>query len=641
MVDHRARHIEHGDPNTEYIRRNPDTEARKRQTMTSTPTRRTLAARRLVSALALGAASAIVLAGCTPEQVTGAGPAQDGCTSVVVATSSEKVNLMEELGAEFKKSSEHQSLATCATIRPVNVASGKAAQYLSDSTKEWALGPEAAPVVWSPASTVWTDRVASIAGEKVVAGAESFAKTPVVFGIPKSMAKALGYPGKKLGLKDVEKLIADPTGWGAVGKPMWGSFKIAKTNPNSSTTGMSMLLMQSYAASGKTKGLTVADVQKSEAFSKVFESGAIHYGDTTGKVLQNLADKTSGTGSSYVSAIALEETSLYNYNIGNPDSHTVQPGEQLTPPAEKLVAVYPSEGSLWSDNPAVVLDAAWVTPEQKQAGAAFVKFLHTAEAQQTLPKYGFRPLDESVDVSRYLNAQVGIDPALPAVTLEQPDPEVVSAAIDQWASIRKPSAILQLIDISGSMDESIGDGRTRLDGAIQGSTATLGQVRPADEIGVWAFTTDISSEIDGSVVEGIGVVRPFGPLRGDKEQLKSDVADLANSQRNGTPLYDAIAKAYDYMKAHAETGRINAIVVLSDGEDTDSQTQLDSLIQRINADGKEGGNSKPVRIFAIAYSNSADVESLQKLARASGGQVFDATDPSKITETFQSVMNNF
>jgi Ca-activated chloride channel family protein len=95
------------------------------------------------------------------------------------------------------------------------------------------------------------------------------------------------------------------------------------------------------------------------------------------------------------------------------------------------------------------------------------------------------------------------------------------------------------------------------------------------------------------------------------------------------------------MKGHAETGRINAIVVLSDGEDTDSVIRLESLIQKINADQKEGGNNKPVRIFAIAYSEGADIESLEKLARASGGQVFNASDPTKITETFQSVMNNF
>ncbi|SNT09755.1 Ca-activated chloride channel family protein [Micrococcales bacterium KH10] len=592
---------------------------------------------------AVAAVGALTIAGCSAEVITD-DPVivDDGCTSVIVATSSEKVNLMEELGEVFKESPEHEALAQCATVVPVNVASGKAAKYLSESTKEWALGGEVAPSVWSPASTVWTDRVASIAGEQVVAGAKSFTKTPIVFGMPESMAKALGYPGTDISIAQIHDLVADPGGWGAVGKSIWGSFKIAKTNPNTSTTGLSTLLMQAYAAAGKTDDLTTGDVAGAEEFSRVFESGAIHYGDTTGKVLQNLADgQTGGGGSSYVSAIALEETSLYNYNLGNPDSHTVQPGEVLTPPAEKLVAIYPSEGSMWSDNPAVVLNAAWVEPEQKTAADAFVAFLHTQAAQSLLPEYGFRPLDSGVDASKTLNDSVGIDVSQPKTTLPQPAPEVVSAVIEQWTQIRKPSAILQLIDISGSMDEGIGGGQTRLDGAIAGSTTTLGDVRPTDEIGVWAFTTGISDEIDGNLVDGIAVVRPFSELAGDKEALRSDIEDLAYARRAGTPLYDALNTAYDYMKGHAESGRINAIVVLSDGEDTDSRTQLDSLIQKINADQKEGGNDKPVRIFAIAYSDSADVDALSNLARASGGQVFDATDPTQIAETFQSVMNNF
>ena len=48
----------------------------------------------------------------------------------------------------------------------------------------------------------------------------------------------------------------------------------------------------------------------------------------------------------------------------------VQPGETLTPPAEKLVAIYPSEGSMWSDNPAVVLNADVATVAAGGLGAA-------------------------------------------------------------------------------------------------------------------------------------------------------------------------------------------------------------------------------------------------------------------------------
>jgi Ca-activated chloride channel family protein len=588
-------------------------------------------------------AAALVLAACTSSGGQTSNLSKlpdDGCTAVVVATSSEKVNLMEDLGRAFKQSPEHKALATCASVVPINVSSGTGAQILAADPTSWPLKDQNYwPTIWSPASTVWTDRVVAAGGEHLVAGAESFARTPVVFAVPQTMATALGYPAKPIGLPEIEKLISDPEGWGSVGKPLWGSFKIAKTNPNTSTTGLSVILMQSYAASKKAKHLTVADVQKSAAFSRVFESGAIHYGDTTGKVLQTLynATQNGAKGSGYVSAVAVEEASLFNYNLGNPDSHTVQPGEKLTPPKEKLVAVYPSGGSMWSDNPAVVLGAPWVTPAKQAAGQAFLKFLKTRPAQELLPKYGFRPLDTSVDVSQYLNAEVGIDPAKPTIALPEPSADVVSAAIDQWADIRKPSAILELIDISGSMDEAAGDGRSKLDGAIDGAQSTLGNFRRTDEIGLWAFTTGIKSDHGANVVP----VREFAPLGGDRETMKSSVADLRHTGHGGTPLYDAVATAYDDMVKHAETGRINAIVVLSDGQDTDSDLSLDSLLIKIGSSAKEGTAASPVRIFTIAYGKSADTGSLGRISKASGGQLFDATDPTRIDAVFASVINNF
>ncbi|MDR0626785.1 MAG: substrate-binding and VWA domain-containing protein [Bifidobacteriaceae bacterium] len=601
-----------------------------------------------VMTLATVACLALFTVACVPPDDNVEDPAadgsiiaDDGCTALVVATSSEKVNLMDEIGAAFKASPEAGALDGCVSIYPINVSSGKAAEILSERPSEWPEGDESSwPSIWSPASTVWTDRVASLAGAGFVDGAESFTHTPIVFGMPESMARAMGWPGAEIGLKDFEALIAGD-GWSSLGKPLWGAFKISKTNPNTSTTGLSTILMQSYAAAGKTTDLTVDDVSAAEEFSRTFESAAIHYGDTTGKVLMNLAESMTGSGSSYVSAIALEETSLFNYNIGNPDSHTVQPGEQLVPPAEKLVAVYPSEGSLWSDNPAVLLGAKWVTADQKKAGEAFLEFLHSDTVQRILPKYGFRPLSETVDVTAELNASVGIDPAKPAVTLDKPDPQVVTAALDQWTLIRKPSAVLELIDISGSMDEDAGNGQTRLELAVDAARSTIDNFRPTDEIGAWAFTTGLSASIDGQPVEYLAPVRDFGPLGSDKETLRSSISDLLYSSRKGTPLYDAIGFAYDYLKQRAESGRINAIVVLSDGEDTDSTTSIEALIQKINADTDEGGNDQPVRIFAIAYGGAADLGALEQLARASGGQVFDATDATKVGDVLRSVMNNF
>jgi Ca-activated chloride channel family protein len=315
----------------------------------------------------------------------------------------------------------------------------------------------------------------------------------------------------------------------------------------------------------------------------------------------------------------------------------VQPGEKLTPPKEKLVAIYPSGGSMWSDNPAVILGAPWATPAKHAAGQAFLKFLKTRPAQELLPKYGFRPLDTSVDVSQYLNAEVGIDPAKPTITLPEPSADVVSAAIDQWADIRKPSAILELIDISGSMDEAAGDGRSQVGRRDRRRPVDAGQLPPHRRDRAVGLHDGYKSDHGANVVP----VREFAPLGGDRETIKSSVADLRYTSRGGTPLYDAVATAYDYMVQHAETGRINAIVVLSDGQDTDSDLSLDSLLIKIGSSAKEGTAASPVRIFTIAYGESADTESLGRISKASGGQLFDASDPTKVGAVFASVINNF
>jgi Ca-activated chloride channel family protein len=568
--------------------------------------------------------------------------ADDGCTHLVAAVSSEKVNLFTELAEAFVDSPEAAALETCARVIPVDVTSGDATRYLSaggdwpttDDRERW-------PSIWSPASMVWVDRVAAAASPALVAGAESFTHTPVVLAMPESMAAALGWPGEQISLGRVAELCADGRGWGAVdpGKAVWGQFRIAKTNPNTSTTGLAMLLMQAYAAAGKTADLTEADVAEAAEFSRSLENCVIHYGDTTGKVLQRLYDEaqTGSGGSTYVSAVALEETSLLNYNQGNPTSKVIEPGEQLTAPREKLVAIYPQGGSLWSDNPIVALGASWVTATQREAAAAFVAFAQTRTAQEILPKYGFRPLDTSTPLGSLFTAEYGVTAEGPATSLPQPPVATVSAALDQWVQIRKPSSVLELIDISGSMEEPTADGRTKMDGAIEGAQNTLEHFRGTDEVGVWVFTTYLSDDRSQVTLE----LRPVEALGSDRETLAVSLGDLRRAAKAGTPLYDAVASAFDYMSERAQPGRINAIVLLSDGIDTDSTMSLDSLVAKLNSANREGGDDAPVRVFAIAYGGDADQAALGRIAQASGGQVFDASNPARIDLVFSSVINNF
>ncbi len=418
------------------------------------------------------------------------------CTPIQAAVSSEKVGLMARLSSLFQDSPEGKGLAHCAAVVPTNVASGEAAGLLGagwpkDSTDK----PQ--PVIWSPASTSWVTQVAGRLGSDSLGESASIARSPLVIAMPEQMARQLGWPSKPVDLRALHDLCLDPKGWGRFGaaQSTWGRFKLGKTNPETSTSGQNMLLMQDYAAVNKQKDLTVDDITAGADFSRELESCVIHYGDTTGNVLQRVYDlDQEGKPLDYVSAVAVEETSVINYNMGNPSSGVVKDGTQLTAPRKKLVAVYPSGGSLQSDNPLVVLNtrvAPWASAEQRTAAQAFLKFAQSPAAQSVLGDFGFRPADPAAAPGGKVTADYGVDPKQPTTLLPQPSPEVTAAAKQQWNSYRKPSSVLELLDVSGSMGQPVSTGGpSRIDAAIASASATLGHFRPTDNVGVQVFTTD-------------------------------------------------------------------------------------------------------------------------------------------------------
>ncbi len=115
-----------------------------------------------------------------------------------------------------------------------------------------------------------------------------------------------------------------------------------------------------------------------KAFSQSVESAVVHYGDTTLTFLNNMYKADArGTALTYASAVAVEEKSVIDYNTGNPDG-ILDPGEVPRPPRIPLVSIYPKEGTLFSDNPLFILDAPWVTDEQKQGAALFQRLRDAA-----------------------------------------------------------------------------------------------------------------------------------------------------------------------------------------------------------------------------------------------------------------------
>jgi VWFA-related protein len=175
--------------------------------------------------------------------------------------------------------------------------------------------------------------------------------------------------------------------------------------------------------------------------------------------------------------------------------------------------------------------------------------------------------------------------------------------------------------------------------------------------------TSVSMEPRLAVAQGaaIGFVKRLGPndlaqvlsfdsttkilieFTQDKDALERAIRRTEAS--GSTSLYNALYTSLrGLVQLREERGpdiRRQAIVLLSDGQDTDSETSLDSLVAKIGQSAREGGDDAPVRIFAIAYGEGADTAALQRIAEATGGQWFDASDAAKIDLVFASVINNF
>lgn len=568
------------------------------------------------------------------------------CLVVDLSVSPEKIDLLTDLARTFNASEEAEVDGECVFVRPQSKSSGLGATLLTEGWDEEAEGPR--PVVWSPASSAWgaiLDQRLAEQGESPIAGEGTpFMLTPLVIAMPQPMAEALGWPDEPIGYADILELSTSSEGWAAFGHPEWGPFRLGKTNPNFSTSGLSALIAQSYAATGKTEGLTTEDLAQQDVidFATGVESAVVHYGDTTLTFLNNLyrADQR-GNSLSYASAVAVEEKSVIDYNRGNPDG-VLQPGEEPRPPRVPLVAIYPEEGTLYSDNPFFLLDAEWVSADEAEGALLFSEFVQEAENQERVLDYGFRPGNPEVAIGDPVSAENGVDPDQPQTLLEVPEPPVMIELLDRWDEQRKPARVQLVIDISGSMGDAAGDDPvpTKLDLAIEAAVNALDLFADRDVVGLRVFSTEIGPDGTDEVVD---LVAP-GPMTQDhRADLQEAISGLFPT--NGTPLYTATQQAYDDAVDGYDPASINAVVLLSDGvnddgDATDDDDQLDELLATLS-EGSEGQRAEPVRVFPISYGADADLNTLQEIAEASNAALYNASDPATIDRVLAAVISNF
>lgn len=546
------------------------------------------------------------------------------CVPVDVAASPDTASLLGDAASHFN-GSPAASLpnGACAFVQVETVDSPVALrELLADWPDAEQLGP--APAAWVPGSTMWGEllnaRLAEQHLKPMAPNGTPFARSPLVVAMPAPMAHALGYPHRPVSWNDLERLARDPRGWGEYGHSEWGRFRMGKGSPNFSTTGLD-----------QTVALDASPVTNT---APALEQSVIYYADSPAiyfDTWQRLATKSPASALTYLSAAVTNERSVLAYNTGHAQGD-VELDVNAKAPTFPLVAVYPKDGAIESDNPIIALQASWSTADARAGVRLFTKFALQSATQTKVAAAGFRPARGAIRAN-LLTPTNGVDPAPHSNSVAPASPVSVEHALVRWQADRKRARVLFLFDVSGSMgdpaDATKPHGLTKLELAQQVLTSALAQLSPDDDIGLRIFT----SKLTHSPSPDWRDVVPMGPLATRRSALVSAIAGLTPQQ--SSPLYTATHDAFDAVARHFDPQKINAVVVLTDGYNEESHNNNQgALLSHLETNPN-------VHVFTITYSNDADRATLRLISQETNARNYDARDTNDLPDVLPRVLANF
>jgi Ca-activated chloride channel homolog len=566
------------------------------------------------------------------------------CVGLTVVSSPDKADLMQQLAASYV-GTRPTANGRCVQVNIAVKESAPAAIAL-DGWNTAVDGPR--PDVWSPSSTGWVrlmqaQRAADHLPDIVPPELPKVATTPLVLAMPKPVAEGLGWPRKQLTW--IEALGLALRGWGSVGKPQLGAFRMGGTDAFVSTAGLSSLIGSSYAAvqyvthRPAPPNLTVLRNEQVQRTLLGFDRAVKERAVSTAALLTKLRQaeqRDPRLVPRVMSALIVEEKSVLDYNQGRLGA---APGSaaQESPPQVPLVATYPPDGTVLSDHPYVVLNTPWVDDAKRVAAGGFLQFLQSDQAQAAFQQAGFRNhKGEAGAIATSENGLLGDQKLKPLPT---PEPTVLGALVKAYSQNRKKGNLLSLIDVSGSMKELVpGTNSSRMDLAKQAALGAIPLLSDEGNFGQWIFSTDLEGTRDYRQLIPLG---PMGAEMGNGKTRRDNTLGLVSTLQatNGdTGLYDTTLAAVTYMQKQFKPDRLNVVVLITDGRNDNPAGGLilGQLLQRLRAQ-----RERVIHIVAIGYGPEADQAVLRQIASASQGVAIEVRDPRDIQRAFIQALQRF
>jgi len=466
----------------------------------------------------------------------------------------------------------------------------------------------------SPDSSLWLDRLeqAWAAGidqaqegdsaipldQRRIGPRQRYAVSPIVLAAWEDVARRLGWPDNPVSWQDIQQRARqDP------------DFKWSHANTRHAS-GLLAVLAEFYAAAGITRGLTVEAATAPDVLEYVqsVEGTVRFYGENEDQVVERLRQE----GRNFLDLFVAQERVVIDWNRQHPN--------------DRLIALYPAEGTLWTDHPLALLELGQregepaVTANQHRTFQAFSEFLAGENAQRRLLAAGYRPADLSISLDGAGSPFAGtetVDWRQPQTTLQMPSSEVVDVVRDYWYYTKRPTNVYLVVDTSGSMEGS------KLRAAQAALKSFLAQIRgDRDRVGIIEFGSGLKDYSLLAVLDD--------PTRQRLEQMIDSM-----EASGGTALIDAAYAGVATLQQENQPEAINAVVVMTDGLENQSSRSLYDL-QALVRDTP----TLPIVIFTIGFGRDVDAAMLSEMARIGGGQ-FRSADEADIEELYRIISTYF
>ncbi|WP_234358938.1 substrate-binding domain-containing protein [Plantactinospora sp. BC1] len=538
--------------------------------------------------------------------------ARSGCTGQVTLTVAATPEIAGAVRSAVSAWDQRDTDAGAPCVRvavseaePADVAAALAGTYgvgLAGVGQSGAV--TAVPDVWVPDSSTWLLRLSSAApGFRPTDGA-SIARSPVVVAMPEPVASGLGWPHETPTLAELVQRITTGVG-----------LRSGIVEPTRDAAGLSGLM-----AFGATAGTGGAAARR--ASTAVVRSLATRPSVLRDDLLAQFPRSTvAGEVSSGLSLAVLSEEDVIAYNADRPPV--------------PLAALYVDPAPMPLDYPFAVL--AGTDPAKAAAADGLRQALATARFRNDLARQGLRAADGTWGAGFPAPAGAPSPSAAPASAAPgtgaapgaPADPAVVDRALAAWSAITAPGRMLAAIDVSGSMRDPVptaGD-ISRMQVTLLAAENGLALFNDDWAVGLWTF----SRQLDGA--RDYRELVPVGPLSAQRGALRDALAEITPKRNGGTGLYDTVLAAYRQMRNGWQPGRVNSVVILTDGVGNDDRDglSLEALLGQLERLKDE---NRPVQVIVVGIGDAVDRASLERITKTTGGGVLVTEDPAKIGDVF-------